>query len=186
MTDLRDKTLRNFYVRNYLFVIFDEMARDIGCSVDYLVNEAMRTYARSHRPSKALDEPSAKREFGTHSSQTSPMRGSSTEGPTLGGIKTLYLWFNDQRYTIDKNKYIIGRGGQSANCDLTIPDSNISRRHCAITYLNGEHIIKDLNSTNGIDFNGNKVPYKRIEEGDTFFLCDYQIRFTYNPSLMKF
>ena len=176
MADLIEKTLRNLYIRNYLFVIFEEMARDTGCSVDYLVNEAMRQYARKQRPSKALDSINMKDDF-----QSSP--SISQDYSTLSHSKTLYLWFNDQRYAIDHNKYVIGRGGQSTHCDLVIPDSNISRRHCVITFLNGEHIIKDLNSTNGIEFQGNRIPYKKISEGDIFFLCDYKIYFTYNSHI---
>ena len=168
MTDLIEKTLRNLYIRNYLFVIFEEMARDTGCSVDYLVNEAMRHYARKQRPSRALDSVNLQDDF-QHADGSTPVAYN----------KTLYLWFNDQRYSIDHKKYIIGRGGQSTHCDLVIPDSNISRRHCVITFLNGEHIIKDLNSTNGIDYKGNRIPYKKITEGDIFFLCDYKIYFTY-------
>ena len=169
MTDLIEKTLRNLYIRNYLFVIFEEMARDTGCSVDYLVNEAMRQYARKQRPSRALDSINMQDDF----------KSVNNKSVTSKPDKTLYLWFNDQRYAITHKKYVIGRGGQSSQCDLVIPDSNISRRHCVITFLNGEHIIKDLNSTNGIEYQGNRIPYKKIKEGDTFFLCDYKIYFTY-------
>jgi pSer/pThr/pTyr-binding forkhead associated (FHA) protein len=44
---------------------------------------------------------------------------------------------------------------------------------------NGGYFIKDLGSTNGIDFNGTRVDNKRIEEGDVYSLCDYQLRFTF-------
>ena len=181
MNDPNDKTPRHLYIRNYLFVIFEEMARDIGCSVDYLVNEAMRTYARSHRPSKALDTPSPKSDF-------TPAKSSSshtlTEGtlPIQNGMPQLYLWFNGKRHTIEKTRYLIGRGGPSKSVDLIIADGNISRRHCVITYLNGEYIIKDLNSTNGIEYEGENIQHKRIEEGDGFYLCDYHIRFTFDTN----
>ena len=84
--------------------------------------------------------------------------------------------FNGQRYRVDKDQFVIGRGSQLT--DLTIRDGNISRKHCAVVYQ-GNYFIKDLKSTNGIDFNGQRIEYKRIEEGDTFFLCDYELRFTY-------
>jgi pSer/pThr/pTyr-binding forkhead associated (FHA) protein len=35
---------------------------------------------------------------------------------------------------------------------------------------NGGYFIKDLGSTNGIDFNGTRVDNKRIEEGDVYSL----------------
>jgi pSer/pThr/pTyr-binding forkhead associated (FHA) protein len=44
---------------------------------------------------------------------------------------------------------------------------------------NGAYYIKDLGSTNGIDYNGVRIDNKRIEEGDVFTICDYELRFTY-------
>jgi len=41
------KTVRAFQCRDYLFEIFDGMSSELQCSVDYLINEAMREYARS-------------------------------------------------------------------------------------------------------------------------------------------
>lgn len=90
----------------------------------------------------------------------------------------LYLIFDNRKYRIDKEQFIIGRGVKSS--DLPIRDGNISRKHCAVVRRNGAYFIKDLGSTNGIDFNGNRVDNRRIEEGDTFFLCEYQLRFTFS------
>ncbi len=44
---------------------------------------------------------------------------------------------------------------------------------------NGTFYIKDLGSTNGIDYKGMRIDNKRIDEGDVFHLCDYELRFTY-------
>src|SRR5262249_4713012 len=45
--DQNKKTLRQFQCRDYLWEIFEQMSAELACSVDYLVNEAMRQYARS-------------------------------------------------------------------------------------------------------------------------------------------
>ena len=63
--------------------------------------------------------------------------------------------------------------------DLTIRDGNISRRHCAVIFQEGAFFIKDLNSTNGIEYQGRRVDTKKVDEGDVFHLCDYELRFTY-------
>ena len=63
--------------------------------------------------------------------------------------------------------------------DLPIKDGNISRKHAAVIRRNGTYFIKDLGSTNGIDFKGMRIDNKRIDEGDVFHLCDYELRFTY-------
>jgi hypothetical protein len=107
-----------------------------------------------------------------------PAYGLSTEG-TPGGSSAppLYLVFDNQKYRIDKDQFIIGRGSKSS--DLPIKDGNISRKHAAVIRRNGTYFIKDLGSTNGIDFKGMRIDNKRIDEGDLFHLCDYELRFTY-------
>ena len=45
--DQSKKTMRHFYCRDVLWETFEQMANDFDCSIDYLVNEAMRYYARS-------------------------------------------------------------------------------------------------------------------------------------------
>src|SRR5438552_18728897 len=45
--DQSKKTMRHFYCRDVLWGTFEQMANDFDCSIDYLVNEAMRYYARS-------------------------------------------------------------------------------------------------------------------------------------------
>jgi hypothetical protein len=98
---------------------------------------------------------------------------------TPGGTTAppLYLVFDNQKYRIDKDQFIIGRGSKSS--DLPIKDGNISRKHAAVIRRNGTYFIKDLGSTNGIDFKGMRIDNKRIDEGDLFHLCDYELRFTY-------
>jgi hypothetical protein len=107
-----------------------------------------------------------------------PGAGAGLEG-TPGGTAAppLYLVFDNQKYRIDKDQFIIGRGSKSS--DLPIKDGNISRKHAAVIRRNGTYFIKDLGSTNGIDFKGMRIDNKRIDEGDLFHLCDYELRFTY-------
>ena len=89
----------------------------------------------------------------------------------------LFVIFENKKYLVDKEQFIIGRGAKSS--DLPIRDGNISRKHAAVIRRNGGYYIKDLGSTNGIDFQGNRVDNRLIEEGDTYHLCDYELRFTY-------
>src|SRR5262249_46052112 len=67
----------------------------------------------------------------------------------------LYLVFDNQKYRIDKDQFIIGRGAKSS--DLPIKDGNISRKHAAVIRRNGTYFIKDLGSTNGIDYKGMRI-----------------------------
>src|SRR5580704_19475081 len=44
--DPNKKSARTFQCRDVLWETFEQMARELECSVDYLVNEAMKQYAR--------------------------------------------------------------------------------------------------------------------------------------------
>jgi pSer/pThr/pTyr-binding forkhead associated (FHA) protein len=72
--------------------------------------------------------------------------------------------------------FIIGRNASN----LIIADESISKNHCAVVLQNGEFFIKDLDSRNGVVFMGQKIMnMKRIDEGDVFMVCKYQLKFTY-------
>ena len=252
--------MRHFYCRDVLWETFEQMANDFDCSIDYLVNEAMRYYARSKNyqppggPQMTQGAPVANNPNNTSGPTSYPggpgkppgggngMRGNQPgtqpppqpagnaaggprrphpptpgyQGPTNNGNArggapggggggggmaiqhaaapttghspapvstmgaagpTLFLIYNGQRYPVTKDQFIIGRGSKTS--DLPIKDGNISRKHAAVIRRNGTFYIKDLGSTNGIDYKGMRIDNKRIDEGDVFHLCDYELRFTY-------
>jgi hypothetical protein len=199
MSDLNKKTLRHFYCRDVLWQCFERMSEDFDRGVDDLVNEAMRLFAREKGYIAGENEsrPTAATRTVTGTNRPPPLpppsRGvSRTTGsvaalaepdddepslPIAVATPPLYLIFQNQKYLIDKEQFIIGRGSKTS--DLPIRDGNISRKHAAVIRKNGGYFIKDLGSTNGIDFNGTRVDNKQIEEGDVFSLCDYQLKFTY-------
>src|SRR4051812_17780406 len=53
-SDPNKKSTRTFQCRDVLWETFEQMARELECSVDYLINEAMKQYARqrSYGPSR--------------------------------------------------------------------------------------------------------------------------------------
>ena len=246
--DQSKKTMRHFYCRDVLWETFEQMANDFDCSIDYLVNEAMRYYARSknyqspggpqmtggapvsnnsggvpsyppagakgpggsNRPgpgsapppnaNAAAAAPGARRPApptpgyaagnrpgGLAAAGHPGMNGPGVQHapppqqapiqPVGGAGPTLFLVYNGQRYPVTKDQFIIGRGSKTS--DLPIKDGNISRKHAAVIRRNGTFYIKDLGSTNGIDYKGMRIDNKRIDEGDVFHLCDYELRFTY-------
>ncbi|HVZ72568.1 MAG TPA: FHA domain-containing protein [Polyangia bacterium] len=129
--------------------------------------------ARFGRP--AIPSPAAFPTVAGHSTASAPNGADGT--PAGQSAPPLYLVFDNQKYRIDKDQFIIGRGSKSS--DLPIKDGNISRKHAAVIRRNGTYFIKDLGSTNGIDYKGMRIDNKRIDEGDLFHLCDYELRFTY-------
>lgn len=196
------KTVRAVQCRDYLFEIYERMSADLGCSVDYLINEAMREYARAREQTVAGMEaeellgsavggsarvaaPSAKRAAPMLTPVPPHHAPAVTVPPPLPGQRpsrstarqTLVLKFNGQTFPIEKDEFIIGRGARTA--DLAIRDGNISRRHAAVVFHDGGYFMKDLGSTNGIEYAGQRVESKRIEEGDIYHICDYELRFSY-------
>jgi hypothetical protein len=251
--DPNKKSARTFHCRDVLWGTFEQMALDLECSVDYLINEAMKQYARqrsqdsSRAPysprSREPSQPGAStapppnmaaspaspptagrvppppgRTTGTTAAQgvipppptagrmphaampSSPRSMSSTSTRTappplprapmaapspnangypgaaaLGG--TLTLVYQGERFTVTKDRFVIGRGKQSS--DLTLKDPNVSRQHAMIEFQNGVYFMVDMGSTNGIEFNGQRIARKQITEGDVFRICDHDLSFTY-------
>ena len=95
----------------------------------------------------------------------------STSGASLSVI------YQGDKMSISKDRFVIGRGKQSS--DLTLKDPNVSRQHAMIEFQNGVYFMVDMGSTNGVEYNGQRIARKQIAEGDVFKICDHEMRFTY-------
>jgi len=290
-SDPNKKSPRTFQCRDMLWETFEQMARELECSVDYLINEAMKQYARQRsyggrtpypnaggaggRP----EAPSEQQPRGGYPSAPPPMappppsmRGGMPSGrgagglpppparsgalpappppPRGGGIQSgmgmappprmatgggmpgmqgrsqppsaprsapppipggrapsmppipmggdqprgggndprgyngglqqsaqLSIIYQGEKHGVSKDRFVIGRGKQSS--DLTLKDPNVSRQHAMIEYQNGVYFMVDMGSTNGVEYNGQRIARKQIAEGDVFRICDHDLRFTY-------
>jgi pSer/pThr/pTyr-binding forkhead associated (FHA) protein/outer membrane protein assembly factor BamD (BamD/ComL family) len=83
-----------------------------------------------------------------------------------------------QTFTLSEDVTVLGR---SIDADITLPDPRASRRHVQIVYSDGQYIVEDLGSANGIKVNGKKLtkhllnPQDKISIGHTvleFMLVD--------------
>jgi hypothetical protein len=280
--DPNKKSARTFQARDVLWETFEQLARELECSVDYLVNEAMKHYARqraqggtrtpypagreasqpqatqaaaapapaAHKPPVVARAPAAAAPAplplpparvppparpptssiplppprnspvgpatrppvapppipaaapvvpppipGTRSvpppvtspgvaarSASVPPRGPardvSANGFPAAHGSALTLVYNGDRYPINKERFVIGRGKQSS--DLTLKDPNVSRQHALVEMQNGQYFMVDMGSTNGVAFNGQRIARKPIAEGDVFRICDHDLLFTYS------
>lgn len=59
-----------------------------------------------------------------------------------------------QRYTIRNNEVIIGRGGE---CDIVLPERQVSREHIRIFREDDSYFLEDLESKNGTWVNAKQV-----------------------------
>jgi pSer/pThr/pTyr-binding forkhead associated (FHA) protein len=70
---------------------------------------------------------------------------------------------NNDRYVLAEHSVAIGR---SPDCDITIVDSNVSRRHAEIQPRGDGFVVVDLESTNGTRVNGVRVTERELQDGD--------------------
>ena len=281
-SDPNKKSPRTFQCRDMLWETFEQMARELECSVDYLINEAMKQYARQRSYGGRTPYPNAGGNTGREAPQdrggypSAPpppmapppqsMRDSGGRGmpgrnagglpppparsgglpappppPRGGGIQSgmgmqppprmaggsmqgmqgrsqppsaprsapppipgrapsmpplpgnndargyngglnaqgaqLSIIYQGEKVGVSKDRFVIGRGKQSS--DLTLKDPNVSRQHAMIEYQNGVYFMVDMGSTNGVEYNGQRIARKQIAEGDVFRICDHDLIFTY-------
>jgi hypothetical protein len=90
-----------------------------------------------------------------------------------------YLVVQDEkatRYPITNTTWRIGR---TRDNELTLEDSSVSRRHAEIQrYSNGNFILYDVESLNGVYVNQEKISKKKLKEGDIIEIGDIFLRFT--------
>jgi len=99
--------------------------------------------------------------------------------PAPGGAGAkLTISYQGEAFPVTKDRFIIGRGKQSS--DLTIKDPNVSRQHAMIEFSSGQYYIVDMGSTNGVEYNGQRVQRKVISEGDSFRVCDHELKFSFS------
>jgi hypothetical protein len=67
--------------------------------------------------------------------------------------------------------------GRSRECDITVDDPNVSRRHAEIRQDGGAWWIVDLDSTNGVEVNGRRVDRAKLEHDDEIVLGTSKLRF---------
>ena len=78
------------------------------------------------------------------------------------------------RRELDDRVLVIGR---STDCDITVDDPNVSRRHAEIRREDGAYWIVDLGSTNGVTVNGKRVERARLAPDDEILLGTTEVRF---------
>jgi len=70
-----------------------------------------------------------------------------------------------QRWVIERDQVIIGRG---SDCDIVLPERQVSRHHARIERDASGYLLRDLGSKNSTHVNGQEVrdkPY-RLKDGD--------------------
>ncbi|TDB38177.1 MAG: DUF2662 domain-containing protein [Actinobacteria bacterium] len=86
--------------------------------------------------------------------------------PTItpeGGIATVTVGGLEHDVALRGEQVVVGR---LADCQIHLPDVNVSRRHAAFIRMDDGWAIEDLDSTNGTLLNGKTVARARLRDGD--------------------
>ena len=75
--------------------------------------------------------------------------------------------------------------GRDPAVELPLHDEGISRRHCRVSPVGEEHLLEDLNSTNGTLLNGESAAGepRKLSPGDRIYLGTCVVKFTFSDSL---
>ena len=107
-------------------------------------------------------------------SETEAVSPAEAEKLGLAREERVSLLVNGKRHDVTKGSLVLGR---SRECDVTLSDPNVSRRHAEVRRDDGAYWVVDLNSTNGVEVNGKRVQRARLEQGDRIVLGQTEVVF---------
>ena len=84
------------------------------------------------------------------------------------------LTVNGTKHEVDSGKVTIGR---SKDCDIQLPDPNVSRKHAEVRQEGAAYWAVDLDSTNGMEVNGRRQKRAKLRQGDRITLGSTELVF---------
>lgn len=73
------------------------------------------------------------------------------------------------------------RFGRRESCDICLNFHNVSALHCELMFTDGYWHVRDLNSTNGIRVNGERVVKRVLRPDDVLSIAKKQFKIIYAP-----
>jgi pSer/pThr/pTyr-binding forkhead associated (FHA) protein len=119
-------------------------------------------------------EPSATRVFKAPVAATAAVSAEEAEELGLAHQPRAFLTVGGKRHELSAPRAVLGR---SRECDITLEDANVSRRHAEVRREDGAWWIVDLGSTNGVEVNGERVDRARLSHGDRVVLGQTELVF---------
>jgi hypothetical protein len=138
-----------------------------------MVQPRGRRHAAEPEMMEAAD-PSPTRVFKPPVAATEAVSADEAEELGLAHEPRALLKIGGKRHELGPEPVVIGR---SSECDITVEDPNVSRRHAEVRREDGGWWIVDLGSTNGIEVNGKRVDRARLEPDDQVTLGRTELTF---------
>jgi len=118
--------------------------------------------------------PSATKVFTPSPAATASVSAAEAEELGLAHEPRAQLNVDGKPYDLSRDVVVLGR---SRECDITLDDANVSRRHAEIRRENGNWWIVDLGSTNGVEVNGKRIDRAQLEHDDRIVLGQTEVTF---------
>jgi hypothetical protein len=120
-------------------------------------------------------EPPSEPEPGQTMIYRKPVETEAVSVEELGlGRETVSLEVNGTKHELDGVATSIGR---SKECDIQLPDPNVSRKHAEVRQEGAAYWAIDLDSTNGMEVNGRRLKRAKLRQGDTITLGSTELVF---------
>jgi FhaA, N-terminal domain/FHA domain len=104
-----------------------------------------------------------------------PVETEAVSAEELGlGRESVSLTVNGTKHELDGGHAVIGR---SKECDIQLPDPNVSRRHAEVRQEGAAYWVIDLDSTNGMEVNGRRQKRAKLRQGDRITLGSTELVF---------
>lgn len=151
------RTPHTFQLRDDLCRAFALRARELECSVDWLVAEAMK---------RLLAETGTGLPAPPRTAPLPPVRGPhAPPPPPPPPVRArIALHAGAQRAIVDRDRFVIGRSAKQAH--FIVADPNVSRQHAIVERTPQGWIVVDMASTNGVLLNGARVTRAALRPGD--------------------
>jgi pSer/pThr/pTyr-binding forkhead associated (FHA) protein len=72
--------------------------------------------------------------------------------------------------------------GRAPECEIVLADAGVSRRHAIFTRSGGRHVVRDLDSVNGIYVNGQRTKQHELSVGDVVRVECFELTFVLDHS----
>jgi adenylate cyclase len=79
---------------------------------------------------------------------------------------------------LPRPKLLVGR---QTGCDIPLPYSTVSSRHCELELIDGYWFVRDLGSSNGTRVNGKPCESQRLLPNDVLTVAQYRYTVVYTP-----
>jgi len=103
-----------------------------------------------------------------------PIADGDVDEPSAEARNVGVLTFAGRRHELGERAVI----GRSKDCDVQIPDPNVSRRHAEVRREGDGYVLVDLDSTNGVEVDGRRVKRLELHDGSHFTIGSTEVVFT--------